>query len=89
MQVRYVVNVKEKYLKTKCRLVDTINGISTEESVKHNSIIILNTLLEWPHVSASKRPSSGHPLINNSISIKSITYEMLARYVIPCGRMGV
>jgi hypothetical protein len=30
-----------------------------------------------------KRPSSGHPLENNSI--KSKTYEMLANYGIPCG----
>jgi hypothetical protein len=30
-----------------------------------------------------KRPSSGHPLENNSI--KSETYEMLAHYGIPCG----
>jgi hypothetical protein len=54
--VRYVVKVKEKYLKTKYRFVDTINAISTEGSVKQNSIIILNTLSGWQNVLASKRP---------------------------------
>jgi hypothetical protein len=44
-------------------------GISTKDSVKHNSNIIL------------KGPSSGRPLINNLI--KSKTHEMLAHYEIP------
>jgi hypothetical protein len=35
------------------------------------------------HVSASKRPSSGHPLVNKSI--KSKPYEIPAHYGIPCG----
>jgi hypothetical protein len=39
--------------------------------------------LGWLHVSASKRPSSGHPLINNSI--KSKTKEMLAHCGVPWG----
>jgi hypothetical protein len=50
--------------------------ISTEESVKHISNIVLNTLL-----GVAKRPSSGHPLINNLV--KSVTYEMLAHSGIP------
>jgi hypothetical protein len=39
------------------------NGIPIEESVKHNSNIILKYTLVWPHVSASalkKKPTSGH-----------------------------
>jgi hypothetical protein len=37
----------------------------------------------WLHVSASKRPSSGHPSVNRSIESKP--YEMPAHYGIPCG----
>jgi hypothetical protein len=48
-----------------------------------NTTSILYSMGGWLHVSASKRPSSGHPLVNKSIKTKP--YEMPAHYGIPCG----
>jgi hypothetical protein len=51
-----------------------INGISTEESVKHNSQHHIKYIIGgWLRVSPCKRSSSGHPLINSSIKPK--TYD--------------
>jgi hypothetical protein len=60
------------------------NSISTEESVKHNSNIIVKIYVSDGYMFRPfKRPSSGHPLNKNSI--KSKTYELLAHSGIPCG----
>jgi hypothetical protein len=49
----------------------------------HQTQLQYYTLWGWLHVSASKRPSSGHPLVTKSI--KSEPYEIPAHYGIPCG----
>jgi hypothetical protein len=69
--------------KGNCYILDGYSKAMTISIKARQTQLQYYILWGWLHVSASKRPSSGHPLIKNSI--KSKAYEMPAHYGIPCG----